>query len=161
MKNSIEKNLISLGFSLPTPSEPVGKYVSYIKENKLLFISGQLPMKNGKVVFKGKINNKNKDYGYKAAQLCAVNIIGQINSAINGNFNKISKCINLGGFVNSGNNFGDHPYVINGASDLIGNIFKIKGVHTRFAVGVNSLPLNASVELTSIFALKWFFFLNF
>ena len=61
MKNSIEKNLISLGFSLPAPSEPVGKYVSYIKENKLLFISGQLPVKNGKVVFKGKINNKNKN----------------------------------------------------------------------------------------------------
>ena len=154
MKNSIEKNLISLGFSLPTPSEPVGKYVSYIKENKLLFISGQLPVKNGKVVFKGKINNKNKDYGYKAAQLCAVNIIGQVNLAINGNFNKISKCINLGGFVNSNNNFQDHAYVMNGASDLFCDILKIKGTHTRFAVGANSLPLNASVEVNAIFSLK-------
>ena len=101
-----------------------------------------------------KIDNKKKDYGYKAAQLCAVNIIGQVNSAVNGDFNKVSKCINLGGFVNSKNNFEDHAYVINGASDLLGNIFKIKGIHTRFAVGVNSLPLNASVEINSIFALK-------
>ena len=154
MKNSIEKNLISLGFSLPTPSEPVGKYVSYIKENKLLFISGQLPVKNGKVVFKGKINNKNKDYGYKAAKLCAVNIIGQINSAINGNFNKISKCINLGGFVNSGNNFEDHPYVINGFSELMVEVFgEEMGIGVRSAVGM-SLPQNIAVEIEAHFELK-------
>ena len=154
MKNSILKNLNSLGFSLPNPSKPIGKYVPYLKEKKLLFISGQLPIKNEKIIFKGKIDNKKKDYGYKAAQLCAINIIGQVNSAVNGDFNKVSKCINLGGFVNSKNNFEDHAYVINGASDLLGNIFKIKGIHTRFAVGVNSLPLNASVEINSIFALK-------
>ena len=123
-------------------------FLKYIK----IFSHGAIA--NEKIIFKGKIDNKKKDYGYKAAQLCAVNIIGQVNSAVNGDFNKVSKCINLGGFVNSKNNFEDHAYVINGASDLLGNIFKIKGVHTRFAVGVSSLPLNASVELTSIFALK-------
>lgn len=154
MKNFVEKNLSSLGFSIPKAGKPVGRYLPYIKEKKLLFISGQLPSKNGKIIFKGKIDNKKKDYGYKAAQLCAVNIIGQVNSAVNGDFNKVSKCINLAGFVNSKNNFEDHAYVINGASDLLGNIFKIKGIHTRSAVGVNSLPLNASVEINSIFALK-------
>mgnify|MGYP001174433031 CR=1 FL=1 len=154
MKNSVEKNLSLLGFSIPKPGKPVGKYLPYIKEKKLLFISGQLPIKNGKVLFKGKIDKKKKNYGYKAAQLCAVNIIGQVNLAINGNFNKISKCINLGGFVNSNNNFQDHAYVMNGASDLFCDILKIKGTHTRFAVGANSLPLNASVEVNAIFSLK-------
>ena len=154
MKKSITKNLNSLGFTLPNPSKAVGRYVPYLKEKKLLFISGQLPSKNGKIIFKGKIDNKKKEYGYRAAQLCAVNIISQINSAIQGDFNKLSKCLSLGGFVNSKNNFEDHAYVLNGASDLLGNIFKIKGTHTRFAVGVNSLPLNASVEINSIFSLK-------
>ena len=154
MKNSIKENLNSLGFFLPTPSKPAGKYVPYIKEKKLLFISGQLPIKNGKIIFKGKIDNKKKKYGYQAAQLCAINIIGQVNSAVNGNISKISQCINLGGFVNSKDNFQNHADVINGASDLICSIFKIKGIHTRFAVGVNSLPLNASVEINSIFTLK-------
>ena len=101
-----------------------------------------------------KINNKNKDYGYKAAQLCAVNIIGQINSAINGNFNKISKCINLGGFVNSGNNFEDHPYVINGFSELMVEVFgEEMGIGVRSAVRM-SLPQNIAVEIEAHFELK-------
>ena len=90
----------------------------------------------------------------QASQLCAVNILGQIDSATNGNFDKVLKCVILGGFVNSESNFSDHPFVINGASDLFYKIFKKKGKHTRFAVGVNSLPLNASVEIDAIFSLK-------
>ena len=151
---SAEENIKKLNLNLPKAPDPVGSYVAAKISGKLLFISGQLPIKDGKIIFKGKIDNKKKKYAYQAAQLCAINIIGQVNSAVNGDISKISKCINLGGFVNSKDNFQNHADVINGASDLICNIFKIKGIHTRFAVGVNSLPLNASVEINSIFALK-------
>ena len=154
MKNSIEKNLDSMGFSLPKKIKVAGSYIPFIYEGKFLFISGQLPVKNNKVIFSGKISNKNKDYGYKAAQLCALNIIGLINIAMKGNFSKIKKCIRINGFVNCEKNFIEQPFVINGASDLIKKVFKKKGLHTRTAIGVNSLPLNASVEIDAIFLTK-------
>ena len=154
MKNSIEKNLDSMGFSLPKKIKVAGSYIPFIYEGKFLFISGQLPVKNNKVIFSGKISNKNKDYGYKAAQLCALNIIGLINIAMKGNFSKIKQCIRINGFVNCEKNFIEQPFVINGASDLIKKVFKKKGLHTRTAIGVNSLPLNASVEIDAIFLIK-------
>ena len=151
MKNSIEKNLNSMGFSLPKKIKVAGSYVPLIR---FLFISGQLPIKNNKILFSGKINNKNKDYGYRAAQLCALNIIGLINITMKGNFSKIKQCVRLNGFVNCESNFFDQPFVINGASDLIKKVFKKKGLHTRSTIGVNSLPLNASVEIDAIFSTK-------
>ena len=154
MKNSIEKNLDSTGFSLPKKIKVVGSYIPFLKEDNFLFVSGQLPMKDNKLLFSGKINNKNKDYGYKAAQLCALNILGLTNIALKGNLNKIKKCIRINGFVNCENNFIEQPFIINGASDLIKKIFKKKGLHTRTAIGVNSLPLNASVEIDAIFLIK-------
>ena len=154
MKNSIEKNLNSMGFSLPKKIKAAGSYVPFLKEGKFLFISGQLPIKNNKLLFSGRISNKNKDYGYKAAQLCALNILGLTNIALKGNLNKIKKCIRINGFVNCENNFIEQPFIINGASDLIKKIFKKKGQHTRTAIGVNSLPLNASVEIDAIFLIK-------
>ena len=154
MKNQIEKDLKALGFQLPSNNKSVGNYIPYLIEENILYISGQLPIIDGKVIYKGKINNKKKIFGYKASQVCAVNIIGQVNIALKGNFKKISKCLKLGGFVNSEKNFSDHPYIINGASELICKIFKNKGKHTRFAIGVNSLPLDASVEIDAMFSLK-------
>ena len=154
MKNSIEKNLNSMGFSLPKKIKVAGSYVPFLKEDNFLFISGQLPIKNNKILFSGKINNKNKDYGYRAAQLCALNIIGLINITMKGNFSKIKQCVRLNGFVNCESNFFDQPFVINGASDLIKKVFKKKGLHTRSTIGVNSLPLNASVEIDAIFLTK-------
>ena len=154
MKNSIEKNLNSMGFSLPKKIKVAGSYVPFLIENKFLFISGQLPIKNNKLLFSGKINNKNKDYGYKAAQLCALNIIGIINITMKGSFSKIKRCVRINGFVNCEKSFTEQPFVINGASDLIKKVLKKKGLHTRTAIGVNSLPLNASVELDAIFLTK-------
>ena len=154
MKNSVEKNLNSMGFSLPKKINVAGSYVPFIKENNFLFISGQLPIKNKKLLFSGKINNKNKDYGYKAAELCALNIIGIINITMKGNFSKIKRCVRINGFVNCEKSFIEQPFVINGASDLIKKVLKKKGLHTRTAIGVNSLPLNASVEIDAIFLTK-------
>ena len=143
-----------MGFSLPKNIKVAGSYVPFLKEGKFLFISGQLPIKNNELLFLGKINNKNKDYGYKAAQLCALNILGLINIAVKGNFSKIKRCIRINGFVNCEKNFTEQPLIINGASDLIKKILKKKGLHTRTAIGVNSLPLNASVEIDAIFLTK-------
>ena len=154
MKNSIEKDLNSMGFSLPKNIKAVGSYVPFLKEGKFIFISGQLPIKNNKLLFSGRISNKNKDYGYKAAQLCALNILGLINIAVKSNFSKIKRCVRINGFINSKKNFTEQPFVINGASDLIKKIFKKKSLHTRTAIGVNSLPLNASVEIDGIFLIK-------
>ena len=154
MKNYIEKDLNSMGFSLPKNIKAVGSYLPFLKEGKFLFISGQLPIKNNKVIYTGKINNKNKKYGYKASELCALNILALVNIAIKGNIKKIKKCIRLNGFVNTDNNFSDIPFVINGASNIIKNIFKQNGVHTRTAIGVYNLPLNASVDLDAIFLTK-------
>ena len=154
MKNSVEKNLNSMGFSLPKKMKVAGSYVPFLKQNNFLFISGQLPIKNNKLLFSGKINNKNKDYGYKAAQLCALNIIGIINITMKGNFSKIKRCVRINGFVNCEKSFTEQPFVINGASDLIKKVLKKKGLHTRTAIGANSLPLNASVEIDAIFLTK-------
>ena len=154
MKNSIEKNLDTMGFSLPKKIKVAGSYIPFIYEGKFLFISGQLPIKNNKVIFSGKISNKNKDYGYKAAQLCGVNILGLVNEATKGNLNKIKRCVRINGFVNCEKSFLEHSFVINGASDLIKKILKKKGLHTRTAVGVSSLPFNASVEVDAIFLTK-------
>ena len=154
MKNSIEKNLDSMGFSLPKKIKVAGSYIPFIYEGKFLFISGQLPVKNNKVIFSGKISNKNKDYGYKAAQLCGVNILGLINTATKGNINEIKRCVRINGFVNCEKNFTEQPFIINGASDLILKILKKRGQHTRTAIGVSSLPLNASVEIDAIFLTK-------
>ncbi len=143
-----------MGFSLPKSVKTVGTYTSYLKEKNLLYISGQLPIKNNKILYTGKINNKNKKYGYRASELCALNILALVNIAIKGNINKIKKCLRLNGFVNTNNNFYDIPFVINGASDLIKSILKEKGIHTRTAIGVYNLPLNASVEIDAVFLIK-------
>ena len=143
-----------MGISLPKSVKTVGTYTSYLKEKNLLYISGQLPIKNNKILYTGKINNKNKKYGYRASELCALNILALVNIAIKGNINKIKKCLRLNGFVNTNNNFYDIPFVINGASDLIKNILKEKGIHTRTAIGVYNLPLNASVEIDAVFLIK-------
>ena len=143
-----------MGFSLPKKMKVAGSYVPFLKQNNFLFISGQLPIKNNKLLFSGKINNKNKDYGYKAAQLCALNIIGIINIAVKGNFSKIKQCVRINGFVNCDKSFIEQSFVVNGASDLIKKVLKKKGLHTRTAIGANSLPLNASVEIDAIFLTK-------
>ena len=154
MKSIVEKNLNLIGFSLPKNLKSAGNYLPYLKANKFLFVSGQLPVKNNKILFSGKVNNKNKKNGYKASQLCAVNILGLVNLALKGNFSKIVRCIRINGFVNCDKSFIDQSYVINGASDLIKKILKKKGLHTRTAIGVNSLPMNASVEIDAIFLIK-------
>ncbi len=145
----IEEKIKSLGIQLPEPPTPAGSYIPVVKTVNLLFISGQIPMDNGKVIFTGKVSDDNIEIAQKAARMCAINILAQIKREV-GNLDKVTKIIRLSGFVNSSSEFIQHPKVINAASDLIFEIFEDKGKHSRIAVGVTSLPLGSMTEIDAI-----------
>tara|TARA_B100000315_G_C14317240_1_gene469109 strand:+ start:182 stop:640 length:459 start_codon:yes stop_codon:yes gene_type:complete len=151
----IEKNINKLGITIPDAPAPVGAYVAFKFFNKLLFISGQISVDSSGKFIKGKVG-KDIDLkkGQEAAKLSAINIIAQAKKACNGDLEKISGCIKLTGFVNSTDEFTDQAKVLNGASELISNVFGEGGKHTRAAISVNSLPLGVSVEIDAIFELK-------
>ena len=149
---NIDKKLSEMGITLPKATDPVGSYVATKISGNLLFISGQISIdKNGKLI-KGKVG---KDFdtqeAYEAAQRCALNIVAQAKKACNDDLSKIKSCVKLTGYVNSTDEFNEQPKVINGASDLIKNIFGENGAHTRAAVSANSLPLGVVVEVDAIF----------
>ncbi len=137
---------------LPNAPDPVGAYVAYKKSGNLLFISGQLPIGKDGIMIKGKIGKDlSLNDGQKAAKLCVLNILAQLNKALDGNINSVKKCIKITGFVNSTDNFIDQPKVINPASELLSSLLGDDGKHARAAVSTNSLPLGAAVEIDAIF----------
>ena len=143
----IEDKLKSLGITLPSPPKPAGSYIPVVITNKMAFVSGQIPIQDGKVVFTGKVSKDiSVEEAQKAARLCVINGLAQLKAEL-GSLDKISKIIKVSGFVNSLPEFTDQPKVINGASDLLYEIFGEKGKHARIAVGVTSLPLNSAVEV--------------
>lgn len=155
MTNIIENKLKELDIILDEASKPAGSYVPYVISNNLVFISGQLPFINGSITIKGKVGSEvSVEDGIKMAEVCAKALLSQLKSACNGNLDKVKKVVKLGGFVASDPNFIDHPKIINGASDLIVKIFGDNGKHSRFAVGVASLPLNTPVEIEGIFEIE-------
>lgn len=146
----IEARLDELGIILPVPPKPAGSYMPVVKTGKLLFVSGQIPMKEGKVIFLGKIpDNISIEDAQKAARLCIINALAQLNTEL-GTLDKISRIVKVSGFVNSTQDFVEQPKIINAASDLLFDIFGDKGKHSRIAVGVASLPLNSAVEIDLI-----------
>jgi|TARA_Y100001970_G_C14118721_1_gene795076 Putative translation initiation inhibitor, yjgF family len=150
-----ENKLKELNIILPKAPDPVGAYVAYKKSNKLLYISGQLPIdSNGKMI-KGKIGKDlTLEDGQNASKLCVANIIAQAKKAMDGDLNKIKNCIKITGFVNSTDNFIDQPKVINPASETLSAVFGDNGKHTRAAVSTNSLPLGVAVEIDAIFEIE-------
>ena len=145
----IEEKLESLGIKLPNPPTPAGSYVPAIKTGNLLFISGQIPMEEGKVIFTGKVTDDNLETAQKSARMCAINLLAQMKREL-GNLDRVSRIVRLSGFVNSDPEFYQHPKVINPASDLFFEIFGDKGKHSRIAVGVACLPLNSMTEIDAI-----------
>jgi len=145
----IEEKLETLGIKLPNPPTPAGSYVPAVKTGNLLFISGQIPMEDGKVIFTGKVSNDNLEIAQKSARMCAINILAQIKREL-GNLDKVTKIVRLSGFVNSMPEFSQHPKVINPASDLFFEVFGEKGKHTRIALGVACLPLDSMTEIDAI-----------
>ena len=145
----IEEKIKSLGITLPTPPTPAGSYIPAIKTGNLLFISGQIPMEEGKVLFTGKVTDENLKIAQKSARMCAINLLSQIKREL-GSLDKVTKIVRLSGFVNSDAEFYQHPKVINAASDLFFEIFGDKGKHSRIAVGVACLPLNSMTEIDAV-----------
>ncbi len=152
---NINEKLKELGLSLPKATDPVGSYVATKISGNLLYISGQISINADGNLIKGKVGKDlNTDQAYKAAERCALSIISQAKKACADDLSKIKSCIKLTGFVNSTDEFIEQPKVINGASDLIKNIFGEIGTHTRAAVSTNSLPLGVAVEVDAIFEIK-------
>ena len=145
----IEQKIESLGIKLPSPPTPAGSYVAVVKTGNLLFISGQIPMVDGKLLYTGKVTDENLETAQKSARTCAINILAQLKREL-GDFEKVAKIVRLSGFVNSDPEFSQHPKVINAASDLLHEIFGEKGIHSRIAVGVANLPLNSMTEIDAI-----------
>ena len=152
---SIDEKLKKIGLTLPNATDPVGSYVATKISGNLLYISGQISIDADGKLIKGKVGKDfNTEQAYKAAQRCALNIIAQAKKACSDDLSKIKSCIKLTGFVNSTDDFIEQPKVINGASDLIKDVFGSNGTHTRAAVSVNSLPLGVAVEVDAIFELN-------
>jgi enamine deaminase RidA (YjgF/YER057c/UK114 family) len=150
--NKIEKRLEELDIKLPQVAIPVANYLPYSRCGNQIYISGQLPASNGKMQYSGKVNSEvTVEDAMSAARLCAINIIAIIKEACGGDLTKVIKCQKLGIFVNADANFIDIPKVANGASDLMVEVFGESGKHSRFAVGVNSLPFGVAVEVDAIF----------
>jgi enamine deaminase RidA (YjgF/YER057c/UK114 family) len=144
---SIDEILASLGITLPTPAKPVGSYIPVVITGKLAFVSGQIPYEDDRVNLKGKVGKDlNIEAGQQAARLCVINGLSQLKSVI-GNLDLVKQVIKVTGFVNSDPEFTDHAKVVNGASDLLVEVFGEKGRHARAAVGVSSLPLGSCVEV--------------
>ncbi len=153
MAGTVDERLRALGIAVPSPAAAAANYVPFLISGSLIFVAGQLPMEAGKVRYTGKLGGPiSLEDGQKAARLCALNIIAQVKAAAGGNLDRV-RAVRLGGFVNATPDFADHPKVVNGASDLIGQVFEDLGRHARAAVGAGSLPFDASVEVEAIFEL--------
>jgi len=145
----IEEKLESIGIKLSNPPQPIGSYVPIIQSENLIFVSGQIPLINGTLPekYKGKVSRQVSITECKeASKQCTINALEHMKKFL-GNLESISKFIKITGYVNCDASFKDHPKVINGASDLLLEIFGEKGRHTRVAIGVNSLPLDSVVEI--------------
>ena len=151
MTGIYEKKLAEEGITLPDAPAPAANYVPYVLVGKVLYVSGQISQ-NASGLILGKLGESmTTDQGAEAAQFCAINLLAQVKSACAGDLDKLVRVIKLTGFVNSMPDFTQQPQVINGASDLIGNVFGEAGKHARVAVSANSLPLGVAVEIDGIF----------
>jgi enamine deaminase RidA (YjgF/YER057c/UK114 family) len=144
---SAEEKLKELGVTLPEVPPAAGNYVPSVQVGNMLYLSGTLPMKDGSITHEGKVGSEYKvEDGYEAAKVCALNALANIKAAV-GSINKVKRIVFVGGFVNGTDGFTHSPQVINGASDLFGEVFGEAGRHARAAVSVNGLPLGAAVEI--------------
>ena len=152
---SIEDKLKFLKIELPKAKDPVGSYIASKIVGNLLFISGQISIDEKGNLIKGKIGKElDINQGYEAAKRCGLAIISQVKKACNGDLSKVKSCIKLTGYVNSIDNFNEQPKVINGASEIIAQVFSEKGLHTRAAISSNSLPLDVAVEVDALFEIN-------
>ena len=155
MSDTISARLAELGHTMPSPSSPAANYVPWVRTGNLVHISGQVPLKDGQPQFIGKLGESlDVEVGKQAAQLCALNVLAHLSKAVDDDLSRVVRCVRLGGFVNSAPDFIEHPQVVNGASDLMFEVFGEKGAHARAAVGVAGLPRGVAVEVDAIFEVR-------
>ena len=152
MAGRIEGRLKELKLELPTAAKPVANYVPVVRTGNLAFVSGQVTVQNGEFKFIGKLGCEfTLEQGQQAARLCGMNILAQLKAALDGDLDRVKRCVKLVVFVNSLDDFKDQPKVANGVSDLMVEVFGDAGRHARSAIGVNVLPLDVAVEAEAIF----------
>lgn len=146
--NMIDERLKELNITLPNPPQPAGAYTPVTISKNLAFVSGQVPVQDGAIIYKGVVNDANIDMAKESAKLCAINILAQLQKKVG--LDRVQKFIRLSGFVRSDPDFTAHPQVIDAASNLIFSVFGERGRHTRVAVGTISLPLGSMTEIDAI-----------
>ncbi|MEW5726621.1 MAG: RidA family protein [Pseudomonadota bacterium] len=152
MTGRIESRLAELAIELPPAAPAVANYVPYVISGNLVFVSGQLPMRDGKPAVLGVLGRDvTAEDGARAARLCGLNLLAQVKAACGGDLDRVRRVVKLTGFVASTHDFTDQPKVISGASDLMVEVLGDAGRHARAAVGAPSLPLNAAVEVDGVF----------
>ena len=150
-----DENIKNLGLNIPDLPKALANYVPYKLIGKTIYISGQAPVQNGELIYKGKVGSDiSIEEGVEAAKLCVINIIAALKTGLEGDWDKLDSFVKLTGFVNCQDNFTDQPKIINGASDMLVEIFGDQGRHARVAVGCNALPLGIAVEIDAIVQLK-------
>ena len=150
----IEKRIADLGYEIPKEPEPLASYLRSFEYNGLVYTAGQLPILNGKLMYKGKVGKDvSENDAIEAARLCALNCLSVIKYGI-GDLDKVDRIVKVVAFVNSAEGFTNQPIVANGASDFLVQVFGDKGKHVRSAVGVNELPINSCIEVEMIAGLK-------
>ncbi|MFC5068228.1 RidA family protein [Flaviflagellibacter deserti] len=152
MAGQTDARLAELGITLPTPTPPVANYVPAVITGNQLFISGQLPMVDGKPSVTGQLGaGTDADAAKEAAKLCAINVLAQAKTALGGDLDRVVRLVKVVGFVASAPSFTEQPKIVNGASDFFVEALGDRGRHARSAVGVAALPFGASVEVEAIF----------
>ena len=150
-----DENIKNLGLNIPDLPKALANYVPYKLIGKTIYISGQAPVQNGELIYKGKVGSDiSIEEGIEAAKLCVINIIAALKTGLEGDWDKLDSFVKLTGFVNCQDNFTDQPKIINGASDMLVEIFGDQGRHARVAVGSNALPLCIAVEIDAIAQLR-------
>jgi enamine deaminase RidA (YjgF/YER057c/UK114 family) len=151
----IDRHLATLGIELPDPSAPGANYVPFVRTGNLLFLTGQLSQWNGERRYIGKLGREFQVAdGQQAARLCALNLVAHLKAALDGDLDRMARCVRIAGFVNSTPDFLAHSQVINGASDLFVQVFGDAGRHARMAVGVSALPYDVAVEVEGVFEVR-------
>jgi len=153
--NSYEQALAAAGLSFPKLAAPVANYVPFTRSGSLVFVSGQVTLQDGEVKYIGKLGAEfSVEQGQAAARICALNVLGWLREACEGDLDRVVRCLRLGGFVNCTPEFTEQPQVVNGASDLVVAVLGDRGRHARAAVGVNALPRGVAVEVDAIFEIR-------
>jgi enamine deaminase RidA (YjgF/YER057c/UK114 family) len=155
MSTRIEARLAALGIELPRPSTPGANYVPFVRAGGLVHLTGQLSQWNGERRYVGKLG---REYGLAegraAARLCALNLLAHLEVAAGGDLDRVVQAVRLAGYVNATPEFVEHSQVMNGASDLLVEVFGEAGRHTRIAIGVSALPYDVAVEVEGVFEVR-------